>query len=279
MELKNVLSLFDGISCGQIALNKANIKYNKYYSSEIDKSAIFVTKNNFPNTIFLGDINNYKNWDLKDIDLIMGGSPCQDLSTAFSRNKGIYGSKSILFFKFVECLNYFKPKYFLFENVYSMSKKNKDLITSYLKVEPIMIDSSLFTAQTRKRLYWTNIPLFHDIIDKHIVLHDILDDHVWRPLGKWCFNYYGKTQRLKLMTNYYDGKMKTLTTKNIHSSMYIRKDELMTTLNPNEYEKLQTLPINYTRGLSNTERFKVIGNGWTVDVIVYILEHLKEIQI
>ena len=274
MKIKNVLSLFDGISCGQLALKRSGIKYEKYYSSEIDKFAITITQKNFPKTIQLGDINNYKEWNLPNIDLLIGGSPCQNLSTAYSKNTGLYGEKSILFFKFVEIMNLVKPKYFLFENVNSMSMKNRNIISSYLGVEPIMLDSSLVSGQSRKRLYWTNIPIILPLIDKHIMLRDVMDEHEWRDLSKWCFGYYGKVQRKSMMSDYY-GKMRTLTTKNIHPSMYVLKDNKMCTLTPIEFERLQTLDENYTYGIPNTERFKTIGNGWTVDIIKYIFDNLK----
>lgn len=275
MKIKNVLSLFDGISCGQLALKRSGIEYENYFSSEIDKYAIKIIQKNFPKTIQLGDVNNLEDWNLPKIDLLIGGSPCQNLSTAYSKNTGLYGEKSILFFKFVQALNTFKPTYFLFENVYSMSKKNKDIISSYLGVQPIMINSSLVSGQNRQRYYWTNIPITLPLTDKNILLCDVMDkNHNWRELGKWCFGYYGKIQRINMLSNYYS-KMKTLTTKNIHPSMYVLKDGKMTTLTPIEYERLQTLDENYTFGIPNTERYKTIGNGWTVDVIKYIFDNLK----
>lgn len=128
----NVLSLFDGISCGQLALQRAGIKVDNYYASEIDKHCISITQKNFPNTIQLGDINNYESWDLPKIDMIIGGSPCQDLSIAKKDRQGLKGERSGLFYKYVECLKKFKPKYFLLENNYSMPKESKEEITRCL---------------------------------------------------------------------------------------------------------------------------------------------------
>lgn len=125
----NVLSLFDGISCGQLALQRAGIKVNNYFASEIDKYAIQITKKNFPKTIFLGDVNKYDEWDLPQIDLLIGGSPCQDLSVSKKDRQGLKGERSKLFYIYVECLKKYSPKYFLLENVASMPKEAKEEIT------------------------------------------------------------------------------------------------------------------------------------------------------
>lgn len=182
IHLKSVLSLFDGARCGAVALDKAGITYDKYFASEIDKYAKIIANKNYPNAINLGDVNNYTLWDSvegfkwEDIDLVMGGSPCQDLSIAKSDRRGLEGNRSGLFFRFVEILHYAKPKYFLLENVASMSKADRDVITSVLGVKPIMINSALLSAQQRKRLYWTNIPVFQPK-DRHIFLKDIIDPY------------------------------------------------------------------------------------------------------
>jgi DNA (cytosine-5)-methyltransferase 3A len=151
----NVLSLFDGLSCGQIALNRVGIKYDKYYSSEIDKHAIKVTQHNYPNTIQLGDVTKIKGSDLPKIDLLFGGSPCQSFSSAGTRTG--FDGKSGLFWEYVRVLDEVKPTYFLLENVV-MKKEWEKIITDVLGVEPIKINSSLVSAQNRVRLYWTNIP-------------------------------------------------------------------------------------------------------------------------
>ena len=151
----NVLSLFDGMSCGQLAINRNNIKYDNYYACEIDEYAIKVTMNNFPNTIQLGDVCSLDTTSLPQIDLLIGGSPCQSFSRA-GDGTGFDG-KSGLFYEYVRILKETKPKYFLLENVI-MKKEWEDVITEILGVEPIEISSSKFVPQARRRLYWTNIP-------------------------------------------------------------------------------------------------------------------------
>ena len=154
----NVLSLFDGMSCGQIALNRAGINYDNYFASEIDKYAIKVTKNNYPDTIHIGNVLDVKSEDLPGIDLLIGGSPCQGFSFA-GKQLNFNDPRSKLFFEFVRLLEECKPKYFLLENV-KMKKEYQNIITEMLGVEPIEINSNLVSAQNRKRLYWTNIPIF-----------------------------------------------------------------------------------------------------------------------
>ena len=181
----NVLSLFDGMSCGQIALERAGIKVNKYYAAEIDKHAITVTMANYPNTIQLGDVTKVFAKDLEQIDLIIGGSPCQGFSFA-GKGLNFEDPRSKLFFEFVRLVNECKPKWFFLENV-RMKKEHELVISQYLKVAPIEINSALLSAQNRKRLYWTNINqvpwgLFGDMItdipqpkDKGILLKDVLE--------------------------------------------------------------------------------------------------------
>ena len=171
----NVLSLFDGMSCGQIALKKLGIKVDKYYASEIDKYAIEVTQANFPNTIQLGDVTKLDTSKLPHIDLIMGGSPCQGFSRANNNALAFDDPRSALFFEFVRCVNELKPKYFLLENV-NMKKEWLDTITQYIGVDGIKINSSLVSAQNRVRWYWTNIPNIQQPEEKGIVLKDILED-------------------------------------------------------------------------------------------------------
>lgn len=181
-----VLSLFDGISGGQLALHNAGIKVAKYYASEIEKQPIWITRKNFPNTIHLGDVNNFMQWDIdwENIDLLIGGSPCTDLSIANKNGKGLQGTQSKLFFKYLEILGWLKqinPNVkFLLENVASMKNENKELITKYLKekdptTDVVMIDSALLSAQRRKRLYWHNFGVeITQPADKGLVLKDIL---------------------------------------------------------------------------------------------------------
>ena len=176
----NVLSLFDGMSCGQIALERLGIKVDKYYASEIDPYAISVTQYNYPDTIQLGDIREIKGKDLPSIDLIIGGSPCQGFSFSQRNRLNFDDPRSKLFFEYVRVLNECReinPNiYFLLENV-RMSNKSKDVITKYMGVEPININSALVSAQSRNRLYWTNIPNVKQPQDRRIMLKDILEDN------------------------------------------------------------------------------------------------------
>jgi len=170
----NVLSLFDGMSCGQIALRQLGIPINKYYAAEIDPYAMRVTQNNFPETIHLGDVTKVKGADLEKIDLLLGGSPCQGFSFA-GKQLNFNDPRSALFFEFVRLLKETNPKYFLLENV-RMKKEYQDVITEHLGVEPITINSALVSAQNRVRLYWTNIPNITQPEDRGIVLKDILEE-------------------------------------------------------------------------------------------------------
>jgi DNA (cytosine-5)-methyltransferase 3A len=299
----NVLSLFDGISCGQIALNKANIQYNNYFASEIDKNAIKVTQHHYPNTVQLGDVTKIE-FIASKIDLLIGGSPCQSFSSAGNRNG--FDGKSGLFWEYVRVLNQVKPTYFLLENVV-MKKEWEDIITKELGVEPIKINSSLVSAQNRVRLYWTNIPGVGIPEDRGITLNDVLEidsnDNPaairGRRLNKATIigrrlneagkrNDYNKeipiTQCLEVRaTN--TNKSNCLTT--------VDKDNVLTPLpigrHPNafkdklsfryysllEYERLQTLPEGYTNLVSVSQAKKMIGNAWTVDVISHIFSYLK----
>lgn len=201
-EIKTVLSLFDGMSCGQIALNKLGIIPEKYYASEVDKYAIQITQKNFPNTIQLGDVNNYETWELlpefswDGIDLLIGGSPCQDLSIAKQDRKGLDGERSGLFWRYVEILRKAKPKYFLLENVASMRDKDRDTISEILGVKPIMINSALMSAQQRKRYYWTNIWVTQPN-DRKIFLKDIIENGATLTDKRYCItkNYFKKNAR------------------------------------------------------------------------------------
>jgi DNA (cytosine-5)-methyltransferase 3A len=300
----NVLSLFDGMSCGQIALNRANIQYNNYFASEIDKNAIKVTQHHYPNTVQLGDVTKIEFIATK-IDLLIGGSPCQGFSFA-GKQLNFDDPRSKLFFEFVRLIDECKPTYFLLENVV-MKKEYEDVITKYLGVEPIKINSSLVSAQNRVRLYWTNIPNVKEPEDRNISLSDILeDDSIINPgairgrrLNKATIigrrlNPNGKrkdydkdipiTQCLEVRaTN--TNKSNCLTT--------VDKDNVLTTMpigrHPNafkdklpfryytlkEYERLQTIPENYTSVVSTSQAKKMIGNAWTVDVISHIFSYLK----
>lgn len=261
-----VLSLFDGISCGQVALKRAGFKPSVYFASEIDKYAIQITQKNFPKTVQLGDVKNinFENFT-GSVDLLMGGSPCQDLSIAKNDRKGLEGERSGLFFYYLNALRIIKPRYFLFENVASMSKDSRDIITNLLGVEPILINSALVSAQNRKRLYWTNIPNVHQPEDRGIKLQDVLES--------------GKTVKGETKSRCVTSSIGRTTDRE-----YFRKNQGLLIDNgdgirriptPLECERLQTLPDGYTEGISNTQRYKCLGNGWTVDVIAHILKNIS----
>lgn len=369
----NVLSLFDGMSCGQIALERAGIKVNNYFASEIDKYAIQVSKDNYPNTKYIGDVTKVNGTDLPKIDLLIGGSPCQGFSFA-GKQLNFDDPRSKLFFEFVRLQNECNPKYFLLENV-KMKKEYQDVITEHLGVEPIEINSNLLSAQNRKRIYWTNIPGVTIPNDKGILLKDIVhennDEVLNIELPNFNVNPSGngmngdvysikKSKSRTLTTNkgegqkisvciaeyivpfdktlqilekevqrgkvgyfrkdsqanrvYYihdkaitltgeagggaakmgqylfgcitpdriekrqngqrfnDGKkIYTLTAQDKHGILiegYIRK------LTPIECERLQTVPDNYSAIVSNSQRYKMLGNGWTVDIIAHIFKQI-----
>ena len=281
----NVLSLFDGISCGQIALERAGIKIDNYYSSEIDNNAIKVTQHNYPNTIQIGDVTKIKYKYNKlytengiyenKIDLLIGGSPCQGFSNA-GKMLNFKDERSMLFFEYVRLLNEVKPKYFLLENV-KMKKEWQDIITKYLGVEPIEINSSLVSGQNRVRLYWTNIPNVKQPQDKKIMFKDIISkDRKWFSLLPWCFKKWGDKIKLDTLRTLEDDKSFCVTTGKTHSkNYYLNKEKnMMTKLNADEVELLQTIPIGYTNILAETQRFKCIGNAWTVDIIAHIFNYL-----
>lgn len=293
----NVLSLFDGISCGRVALERAGVKVDKYYASEIDKYAIQVSQKNWPDIIQVGDITKLKGEDFKDIDLIIGGSPCQDLSNyKYDRGdvKGLEGEKSSLFYHYIRLLKEIKPKYFLLENVASMDNKWKDLMSEIIGVQPIMINSNLVCAAERKRYYWTNIPNVIQPDDKNIKLKDIvlpadkIEDKYWYDKP---FTYNGddkkvqctldiKIQRHGKEVYNLNGKCNTILCDgnggNLMKKVY--QDGRCRKLTPLEYERLQTLPDNYSSNVSNSRRYTAIGNGWTVDVIAHILKNIPLAQ-
>jgi len=258
----NVLSLFDGISAGQVALQRAGIKVEKYYASEIDKYAIQVTQKNFPDTIQLGDITKLDGTPFEGkIDLIIGGSPCQSFSVA--GKQGGFEGKSGLFWEYVRLLKEVNPKYFLLENV-KMKKEWRDVISEALSVEPIKINSSLLSAQQRHRLYWTNIPDVSQPEDKNILLKDILEQGTVDRDKSYCIdaNYWKGTN----VDQYLKKKRRQI----VYTENGFRK------LSPTEVESLQTFQAGYTEGISNTQRYKALGNSWTVDVIAHILSFLKD---
>jgi site-specific DNA-cytosine methylase len=266
-----VLSLFDGISCGQVVLDQRKIPIKNYFASEINTDAIKVTIKNYPNTIQLGDVNNWKKWVLPKIDILFGGSPCQGFSFS-GKQLNFEDKRSSLFFKFVDIFKYLKEinpnLIFLFENV-RMKKEYLDLISSYLEVTPIKINSSLVSAQNRVRYYWTNIENIKQPEDKGILLKDVLDlsyDGIYVvPRG---YNKGGVQS--------YKGKCPTITTSSWQYNflLYNGKTGLTRKVSPIEAERIQTLPENYTDCVSDNKRYKLIGNGWSIDTICHILQNI-----
>lgn len=279
----NVLSLFDGISCGQLALNKLNINCT-YYASEIDTDAIKVTNNNFPNTIQLGDINNWKTWNIKNPDIIIGGSPCQGFSFA-GKELNFSDPRSKLFFNFVDIIKHYKPQYFLLENVV-MQKSFENIISNYLEVDPVKINSSLVSAQNRQRLYWANFKI-SEIQDRNILFNDYINGVPARMVGR-RLNENGKRKDLDKTINLLqyiecrnDNKsncISTVSKDTLVSELYVKrefyKNVNFRSLNSDELEWLQTLPIGYTKIAKESTKHPLIGNGWTVDIIVEILKNI-----
>lgn len=342
----NILSLFDWISCGRLALERAGIKVDNYFASEVDKYAIQIAKKNFPDTIHIGSVTwvQYKFWRLfynqesakenwwsypVDIHMIIWWSPCQDLSIAKKWGQGLQWEKSSLFFEYVRLLKEVKPKYFLLENVASMKKADKEEITRILWVEPVMINSALVSAQNRKRLYW-----FWELQsdgsykridveqpeDKGILLKDILEESIDekytmnntrtqfilnRPKNYFCPIDPDKANTLR--TNYWNASANEAYVSTIRVWQFNSGGQwdrvyspewksvslsangggrgaktglyevppVIRKLTPIEAERLQTLPDNYSEGVSNTQRYKAIWNWWTVDVIAHIFSYIK----
>jgi len=374
----NVLSLFDGMSCGRIALERLGIKVDNYYASEIDKYAMKVSEANYPDIIQVGDITELDLSTLPKIDLIMGGSPCQGFSFA-GKQLAFDDPRSALFFEFVRCVKELQPKYFLLENV-RMKKEYLDVISEYMGVEPIMINSALVSAQNRVRYYWTNIPGIKQPEQRGIVLRDILETNTsdeylagenlqknykggnqlnpnYKSQANTIHDTEGKSGTICAGTHGYangyiktydtpkqvgtavdikghdqikrvyspDGKSSTLTTcggghrepkvmvdkrkpnqinpskkaNGVQPYMQDRvfhvdgKSHALTRefaartnvgdeqevywrkLTPVECERLQTVPDNYTNHVSNTQRYKMLGNGWTIEVITHILKNME----
>ena len=204
-----VLSLFDGISCGMVALERAGIPVERYVAYEIEASAIKISQKNYPQIEHCGDVTTADFTQYQGFDLLIGGSPCQDLSIANQNGKGLHGERSGLFWEYYRALATARPKYYLFENVASMKKTDKDTITKFLGVEPIMINSALVSGQQRKRLYWTNIPEVKQPADKGIYLKDVLQDESVIPCAlRTRKDYTGSYKRLEAKS---DGKANSLT--------------------------------------------------------------------
>lgn len=305
-----VLSLFDGISCGRLALERANLPVEKYDAFEIDRYAIAVSQNNYPDIVQHGDVFNGNFKQFKGYDLLLGGSPCTYWSVAKKeRETTADGEGFHLFMEYVRALEASECRYFLYENNFSIHQNIKDEISEKLGVQPIMINSALLSAQNRKRCYWTNIPNVSQPQDKGILLADILESGVAWQDKSYCMTasydgaifsntlkrkqrtmiaepvrigHYGKGGQGQRIYSVY-GKSVTLSAngggQGAKTGLYKidlpNGDYIIRKLTPVEAERLQTLPDNYTAGISNTQRYKCIGNGWTVDVIAHILGGLS----
>lgn len=297
----NVLSLCDGMSCGQIALKELNIDVDNYYASEIDKNAIKVTQDNFPNTIQLGDVialseDEKTLKELPKIDLIMFGFPCRSLSNATAGrkeyNNGLKGVSGI-FYNCLKIMNWLKANNnydikFLIENVNSNNKKDLNIVSELVGAAPVLINSNLFSAQDRERLYWTNIEIDPLPISCDKVLKDIMDKDVKEEyFYKQDFIYHGDEKKvcatlnikghdiLKRVNNK-EFKSPTLTScrggntqKKVFDNGKCRK------LTENEYRKLQTIPDWYIMNVAKSHIYNMCGDGWTIEVIKHILKNLK----
>lgn len=286
-----MLSLFDGISCGMIALERAGIQVKRYVAYEIEDSAIKISKYNYPKIEHCGDVFDADFSEYRGFDLLIGGSPCTFWSVA-KRNRETTsdGFGFQLFNQYVRALNESKCQYFLYENNYSIHKDIKAEITRTLGVEPIMINSSLVSGQNRKRLYWTNIPNVDIPLDKHILLKDIRESGSVDRDKSLCLTrrYAGFCGSQSYLCRRYFGKSmgQAVFEKNIKDIKGKWKDDPYFESNENnirqmtvkECERLQTLPDNYTNvdGVTKQQRYEAIGNGWTVDIIAHILGYLKK---
>lgn len=275
-----VLSLFDGISCGMVALERDGIPVERYVAFEIDQFAIKVSQSNYPQIEHCGDVTTADFTQYRGFDLLIGGSPCQGFTFA-GKQLNFEDPRSKLFFEFVRAKAEMKPKYFLFENV-KMKGDSREVISSILGVEPKVINSNMFSAQNRERLYWTNIPVDELPTHNNLVLKDIVreEDNGKYHLSKIHHSAFLKSYNWKPCG--LDGKSKPLLAsyyKQPPHCPYIPCDESESgfrMLSPIECERLQTLTDNYTEGISKTQRYKCIGNCWTVDVIAHILKGVIE---
>lgn len=277
----NILSLFDGISCARVALERAGIKVDKYYASEIDKYAIQIAQKNWPEIAQIGSVIDIKKEWFASIDLLIGGSPCQNLSIAGNK-KGLEGDESKLFYQFIRLLKEVKPKYFILENVASMSPENRDKISEIIGVQPIMINANLVSAQDRKRYFWTNIKNITLPDDKNLFLKDIINGDEIEITDRMLKKFKGTLAYKKTWGNIrtLDQKSKTLTVggqsiANSGATNIKKNDGKYYALSPIDCERLQGLPDNYTEGVSNTQRYKALGNAFNVDVVAHILTNLK----
>ena len=325
----NVLSLFDGMACGRLALERAGFEVTNYYASEIDKYAMQIAKKNYPDIIHVGDVTKLRADDLPRIDLIIGGSPCQGFSFA-GRQLNFEDPRSKLFFEFVRLVKECRPGFFLLENV-KMKKEYQDVISEQLGVQPVEINSALVSAQMRKRLYWANWEIAQPE-DRGILLQDIIEDAITDREKSYClsatysatsngtrgvFDYEKKAKRQLVYQNkaaivgrringegHRDDynrdidltqvlEVRATNTDKSNCVTTVDKDNVLTPLpagryldpygnrlpfrklTPIECERLQTVPDNYTEGVSNSQRYKMLGNGWIVDVIAHVFKDLE----
>lgn len=302
--IKNVLSLFDGISCGQLALHKAKVPYENYYASEIEDSSIKVTQANFPHTIQLGDVTKIK--DFPKVDLLIAGSPCQGFSKSGSK-LNFDDSRSVLFFEFLRVLKLTQPKYFLLENVV-MDQWATNVISYFLRTNPYELNSSLVSAQNRPRYYWTNLPMPH-ISPQHLTVDDIAETHNKNLLNDPSLDFIScppsdtdsglvfvggfKTRNQtmwidngKLLSRNFRQGYRVYSSKGVAmtltasggglggcSGLYQFGDQIRP-LTRLECERLQTVPDNYTKSISEGSAKKALGNGFTVNMVAEIFKGL-----
>lgn len=287
----NVLSLFDGMSCGRLALERAGIPVNRYYSSEVDKYAIAIADDNWEeDTPYrLGDVQKVRGKDLPKIDLLIGGSPCQGFSFA-GKQLAFNDPRSKLFFEYVRLLKELNPKYFLLENV-RMKKEYLDIISGYLGVQPVQINSKLVSGQNRVRYYWTNIPGVGQPVDKNILLKDVIESGevnrdkafciITRVAGATAKRYIEKNSHQIVFNDFTKPYKEYKCTKEVIKKLDLKNSPINVTnavswrkMSPIECERLQTVPDNYTDAVSNSRRYIALGNGWTVDVIAHIFKNI-----
>lgn len=270
----NVLSLFDGMSCGQIALDKLGIKVDNYFASEIKPHAIKVAQHNYPNTKQVGDVTKLNGYKLPKIDLLIGGSPCQDFSQANRKREGLQGIKSGLFYEYVRLLKETNPKYFLLENV-KMKKEHQDVISRILGVEPININSKLVSAGMRNRLYWTNIPNVTQPSKVDISLKDILTSGYTTKEKAYCLLESESRPQKTNWKRFRRWRKKGFVNIVFETSdLNLFKNRI---LNQTELERLQTVPDGYTNILKRNDAACLLGDGWTIDVIAHIFKNIKSI--
>lgn len=305
-----VLSLFDGMSCGRVALERAGLPVTTYFASELDKYAIAIAQKNYPSTVQLGDVRVVREMAeagfFGHMDLLIGGSPCQGFSFS-GKQLAFDDPRSVLFFEFVRILRALQKDNpnikFLLENV-KMKKEHLNVITSFLGVNPVFINSALVSAQNRQRYYWANWPISQPA-DRGILLKDIIENSITgaafrgRPHSKFEIRKDKKSNAIlsdghqsRLIhvgssngTNQQhsriycvEGKSPTLMTRDLgggHSVKITYDRNNYRKLTPVECERLQTLPDNYTAGVSDTQRYRMLGNGWTVEVVAHIFRGLR----